>query len=91
MDIELHIEELVLHGFPAGDRRQIAAEVERELGRLLEQTGASASGKSVSLDRLSGGAIHVIPGKSIGEQIARSVFKSVQPHVGRPAVRGGKG
>lgn len=38
--IELHIEELVLQGFPPGaDRYALAQAVERELGRLLTERG----------------------------------------------------
>ena len=45
--IEMHIEELVLHGFEPGDRHAIGDAVERELARLLSEHGlpsASAGG-----------------------------------------------
>jgi hypothetical protein len=37
--LDLHIDELVLHGFGPGDRYAIAAAVERELGRLFTEEG----------------------------------------------------
>ena len=40
MNVELHIEELVLHGFAPGDRYRIGEAVERELQRLLTVQGA---------------------------------------------------
>jgi hypothetical protein len=38
-NIELHIEELVLHGFAPGDRHRIGEAVRRELARLLAEQG----------------------------------------------------
>ncbi len=38
-NLELHIEELVLHGFSPYDARYIGEAVERELGRLFEERG----------------------------------------------------
>jgi hypothetical protein len=46
--IELTVEELVLHGFAAGDRYAIAEAVERELTRLL-------GGQGVPLSLMHGG------------------------------------
>ena len=39
MRIELEIEQLILHDFPAHERQRIAAAIERELARLIEQEG----------------------------------------------------
>ena len=80
-DIELHIEELVLHGFPAGDRHRIAAAVETELARLLAQSGAAAlPGSSLELDRLDAGAFQVEPGTrphTVGRQAAQRLFSQL--------------
>ena len=58
-NIELNIEELVLHGFSPGDRYGIGEAVERELTRLLADRGVPESlaqgGEVASVD---GGAIH---------------------------------
>ena len=83
-NINLHIEELVLHGFAPGDRYTIADAVERELSHLLAQqstpfTSAGIppiwihdSGKLL----LDAGAFNVAPesrADSIGAQIAQAV------------------
>ena len=41
-DIEITIDELVLHGFHPGDKRRIARAVETELGRLMAREEAPA-------------------------------------------------
>jgi len=38
-DIELHIEELVLHGVSRSDARRVGVAVEAELGRMLAEQG----------------------------------------------------
>jgi len=83
-NINLHIEELVLHGFAPGDRYTIADAVERELSHLLAQqftpfTSAGIPPTSVhdlGNSRLDVGAFNVAPGSradSIGAQIAQAV------------------
>jgi len=42
-NIELHIEELVLHGLSPGDRYRIGEAVEQELTRLLADQGVPES------------------------------------------------
>ena len=42
-NIELHIEELVLHGFEPGDRHRIGEAIERELARLFAEQGTPPS------------------------------------------------
>jgi len=80
-NIKLHIEELVLNGFAAGDRYAIADAVQQELSRLLggqfggEGVTSSLSNNS-SRPQVDAGAFQVAPGSkanSIGVQIARSV------------------
>ena len=39
MNVRLHIDELVLHGFAPGDRGRIAEAVQSELIRLFAETG----------------------------------------------------
>jgi hypothetical protein len=77
-DIELNIEELVLHGFLPGDRRHIAFAVEQELSRLFTEQGlppALAAGTAVP--SMDGGAFHMPQGTkpaAAGQQIAQSVY-----------------
>jgi hypothetical protein len=80
-DIELQIDELVLHGFPATDRARIGDAVHAELVRNLEQLGDRA-GRLAALDRigaLDAGTFSVTAGakpQAIGAQIAQSIVGS---------------
>jgi len=77
-NIELHIEELVLHGFSPGDRHGIAQAVERELAILIEERGAPADLlNNREIERLDGGSFQVMPGskpEAAGAKIARAVY-----------------
>jgi hypothetical protein len=81
MGVEIHIEQLVLHGFASADRHRIAAAVERELARLIQKNGLSAPGHArIHLDRVPAGAFQVKPGakpEATGSQIAQALFKSL--------------
>ena len=77
-NIELNIEELVLHGFSPGDRHRIGEAVEQELTRLLADRGVPQSlaqgGEVASVD---GGAFEVAPGaraQVVGAQVAKAVY-----------------
>lgn len=87
-DIEMHIEELVLHGFPPGDRLRIGEAVERELARLLGVRGlppSFAQGGQISL--LDGGTFEATSREQpeiIGARVARAVYQCLeQEHTGR--------
>ncbi len=78
--IELHIDELVLHGFNPADRRRIGEAVERELARLLGEEGIPGGSGDVQISRLDGGSITLAPGarpEAVGAEIARSVHGSL--------------
>jgi hypothetical protein len=89
--VELHIEELVLDGFPNFDRFQIGDAVEQEIARLFAgKRPAGFPRQGAGMGRIDGGAFQVAPGskeRDIGIQVARSVFQSLRG----PAVRGRKG
>lgn len=76
--IELHIEELVLHGFAPGDRYRIGEAVKDELVRLLTEQGVPRTlASDGEVARLDGGAFEVKPGsgaEAIGVQVARAVY-----------------
>jgi hypothetical protein len=81
MGVELHIEELVLHGFASGDRRRIAAEVERELVRLIAEADFARTRRGVSIERMNGPAFKVKAGakpEAAGAQIAQSLYRSLR-------------
>lgn len=77
-NIELHIEELILHGFAPGDRHQIGEAVERELARLFAEQGVPASlFQEMEIAHLGGGAFEVARGsrtEAIGAQVAQAMY-----------------
>lgn len=77
VNVELHIEELVLRGFAPGDRRLIGEAVERELARLFGDQGVPPSlPQDATVRHLDAGAFDVRPGfgtEAIGAQVARAV------------------
>lgn len=78
MNVRLRIEELVLEGFPPGDRYRITAAVETELARLFAEQGIPpglAGGGTVPM--LDGGSFDVAPHArtdQIGAQVAQAVY-----------------
>ena len=64
MNLELHIDELVLHGFSPADRHGIADAVRAELERRLagvgaEQLGTLADPSGAPIDRIDAGSLRV--------------------------------
>lgn len=82
MGIELHIEELVLHGFEARDRHRIAGEVERELARLVGKgDGLKGLRGDLTFERVNAGVFQVQAGmkpQAAGKRIAQSVYRSLR-------------
>ena len=78
MKVELHIEELILHGFAPGDRYRIGEAVELELANLLAEKGMPQSmDKGLEIASLDGGVFSVENGarpEAIGAQVARAVY-----------------
>jgi hypothetical protein len=76
--IELHIEELVLHGFAPGDRYRIAGAVECELARLFTEQGVPPSlDQKAEVAQLDAGAFEMAPGarvEAVGAQVAHQVY-----------------
>ncbi|HET7502147.1 MAG TPA: hypothetical protein VFK02_14115 [Kofleriaceae bacterium] len=84
MNLELHIEELVLHGFSPADRHRIADAVRAELERRLAGPGTAeqlrhlASGAPI--DRLDAGSLHVVePARpaAIGAQVGGALASAL--------------
>ncbi len=80
--VEVHIEELVLDGFAPADRHRIGEAVERELGRLLAGEEASRlPRRSLAVDAVDAGEFRLpasANARSIGAQVARSVFQGLR-------------
>jgi len=79
--VNLHIEELVLHGFSPGDRHGISEAVQAELARLLAQHGAPPKFKwNRQVDSIDAGTFRLRPGpnpNSAGTEIARAVHQGL--------------
>jgi len=76
--IEVHIEELILHGLSPVDRLRIGAATEHELSRLLAESGVpSGLARGADLDPVDAGSFTkgslATPGW-IGGEIARAVY-----------------
>jgi hypothetical protein len=97
--VEVHIEELVLHGFAPGDRHAIAEAVQHELAQLIGQGQLPVShGNPVVLKQIDAGTFQVKAGsrpENSGAQIARSVFRSLRQQmralVGARTIQGAGG
>ena len=78
--IELHIEELVLHGFSPAQRYQIAAELQLELTRLFTEKGLPQSfNNAVNIQQLNAGSFQLNDTNkknSAGSQIASLAYDS---------------
>jgi len=79
-EIDLQIDELVLHGFSHHDRARIGGAMERELRRLLAEDPARAASTTRAVMSDHGGAIHVAHGASpeaVGAQAAGAVYRAL--------------
>ena len=82
--VEVHIEELVLHGFAPGQRYRIAEALERELTRLLAERGLSPGRPPVD------GAFEVRAGAR-PEVVGRQVAAALQQAIGSASSPSGQG
>lgn len=78
MNLELHIEELVLHGFAHRDQARIQRSIEQELTRLFTEQGVPASLSTTNeIQQLPGSSLNVRVGMSveaIGSQVAQAIY-----------------
>ena len=81
-NIELNIDELVLHGFAPGDRYRIGEAVEQELTRLLADKGVPQSlERGGEIGHVDGGAFEVAQGSRaqvVGAQVAKAVYRGLR-------------
>ncbi len=81
-NIELHIKELVLHGFEPGERYRIADAVRRQLTRSLAETGLPLSlTESTEIARVDGGTFRVVRGtkaEAVGSQVGQAVYAGLR-------------
>jgi len=77
MKIELHINELIMHGFAPEDRYRIGEAVEKELANLLTERGMPPQENGLEIAGLNVGDISIAKGarpEAIGAQVARAVY-----------------
>jgi hypothetical protein len=82
MNIELHIERLVLHGaeFTPGGRDALAGAFSRELTRLIQADGvAPALLSGTAVPGLTATMASPGPVSALGRDIARSVYSCLGP------------
>ena len=76
--IDLHIEELILHGFAHESRYQIAHSMKRELSRLFAERGIPPLlAQNGAIPGLNGGVFEVLPNstaRDIGRQLAQALY-----------------
>lgn len=79
MNVELNVEELVLHGFAPGDRHPVGEAIKLELERLFVERGVPpALGKGDELTRPAGSPFITAPvmgAEAIGAAVARAVYE----------------
>jgi hypothetical protein len=78
--VELHIDELVFHGFERADRYALANAVEQELARLFSEQGIPAPTAVTERRSIQAGDFVVAPGREanrIGAQVAGSVYEGL--------------
>ncbi len=86
MNINLHIDQLVLHGFDHIDRDQVGLAVQRELSLLIREQGLPASlNQTHTIGNLYAGEFR--PGtntdaktgtSSVGAQVAQKIYRGMQ-------------
>ena len=82
MNIELHIEEIVLHGFAQGVRYRIVEAIQNELARLLTEKGLPGLfEQNIEFSSIDGGSIMIGSGestRSLGVRIGQSVYRGME-------------
>ena len=87
MNIVIEIDELVLHGFPPGERYRIGEAVQAELVRILGERGLPGAWAEESASRLDGGAFNLVsgmPATAISTGVAEAVYRTVSGIPGKP-------
>jgi hypothetical protein len=84
--IDIYIDELVLHGFERGDRYRIASAIEAEIARLLTEQGLPfAPAHDHSAEVLDAGQFDMTKAKpeSVGSQVAQKIHAGLNASEGK--------
>ena len=80
-DIELVIDELVLHGFDRRDQYRIGQAIQHELTNLLSRAeGVSSLDRDQERARVNAGTVHVPEGAQpsvVGTNVAQAVYRGI--------------
>lgn len=91
MHIELHIDELLLHGFAPAHRHRLGEAAARELAQLFtEQELPPSLARVAYIERLDGGAFEIASGSkadTLGAQVAHAVHRGITHPKEAPAER----
>jgi hypothetical protein len=93
VNVELRIEELVLHGFPPGDHHRIGDAVQLELSRLFNERGVPPSLVQglQEIPQVDGGTLEIPrrpTSNAVGAQVARALYGGLDLRTGeRPVSR----
>ncbi len=81
MNIEFHIDQLILHGFNSGDRHGIAKALEGEVQQLLSQRGLPQSMQQPQVrSDINAGEFSMnkgMRGNRVGQQVAQQLYKGL--------------
>jgi hypothetical protein len=86
-NIELQIEELILHDLPYDQRHRVAAAIEQALTRMLAERGLPA-GFSEGMPSIDAGTVYISPhrtAETVGLQVADWIYRQL-PASSTPAV-----
>ena len=77
VNVALHIDELVLHGFARGDRHAIAEGLRRELAQLMTEHGLPPTlAQGIDARQISGLSF-AVPAQARPERVGAEIAKSV--------------
>jgi hypothetical protein len=83
VNVELHIEELLLHGFPPDYRHRVGDALEHELSRLFTERGVPPSlARGGDIPHLNAGGFQINPelgAEAVGARVARSLYGGLDP------------
>ncbi len=81
MAINLHIDQLTLHGFDRIDRNQVGSAVQRELSRLIREQGLPSSlSQTQTIANINAGEFKTgqsSGANSVGTQVAQKIFRGM--------------
>jgi hypothetical protein len=88
-NIELHIDKLLLHGVPRGDRHRIGEAVRQELIRQIGERGIPGVmvKQDINVPRLNAGSIQTEVGgkpERVGTQVGQAVYRSLTGNANGP-------